>query len=235
MRAQTNVDTRGRQVLVVENEPETRRLLQIVLAEAGYKVHLAASGEEALHKLGLVRPDAVVLALTLPDMNGLDLCQELREWSPAPILVVSATTDERIKVQAFDLGADDYITKPFAIAEFKARLRAAIRRASGEHRSPVVVAGELQLNQVNRQVTRGGQTVGLTLTEYRLLQFFMAHPGQILPYAEVLRAVWGEGFEQDPATLRVYIHHLRQKLEPNPAAPTYIHTVPRIGYRFASE
>src|SRR5215212_7510188 len=130
--------TAGLRILVVDDEPETCRLLQTVLAEAGHLVELAASGEEALDKVGLIAPDAVILDLLLPDMSGLDLCQQLREWSPAPILVVSAIPDARTKVRAFDRGADDYLTKPFAIDEFLARLRAALRRASGEPTSPLL-------------------------------------------------------------------------------------------------
>ena len=225
----------GRRVLVVDDEPETCRLLQVVLEEAGHPVDLATSGAEALEKMGLVEPEAVVLDLTLPDMSGLDLCRELREWSPAPILVVSSTTDERTKVRAFDLGADDYLTKPFAIDEFLARLRAALRRAPREPAPAVLVAGELQLNQVSGQVLRGAQELRLTPTEHKLLRYLMANAGRVLSHSELLRAAWGMGCREDPATLRVFIAQLRRKIEPDADAPTYLHTVPRIGYRFGSE
>jgi two-component system KDP operon response regulator KdpE len=224
----------GQRILVVDDELETCRLLHAVLVEAGYPVDLAASGEEALHKVGLREPDAVVLDLTLPDMSGLDLCQELREWSPAPILVVSSTTDERTKVRAFDLGADDYLTKPFAIAEFLARLRATLRRAPGGPAPAVLVAGELRLNQVTGQVTRGAWAMRLTPTEYQLLRYLMANAEKVLSHGELLRAVWGPNGGQGPAALRVFLAQLRRKIEPDPEAPTYLHTVARIGYRFGS-
>jgi two-component system KDP operon response regulator KdpE len=234
MRSPPRSDTTGPYVLVVDAEPEIRRLLHAVLAEAGYSVALAASGAEALHQVGLREPHAVVLDLTLPDMNGLDLCQALREWSPAPLLVVSSPTDERTKVRAFELGADDYLTKPFAIDEFLARLRAALRRVPRESAPAVLVAGELQLNQISGQVLRGGQELWLTATEHRLLRYLMAHAGKVLSHSELIRAVWGADYGATPATLRVFIAQLRRKIEPDPDVPTYIHTIPRIGYRFGS-
>jgi two-component system, OmpR family, KDP operon response regulator KdpE len=231
----TRSNTTGPHVLVVDDEPEIRRLLHAVLAEAGYSVDLAASGEEALQKVGRVEPAAVVLDITLPDMSGLDLCRELRKWSAAPVLVVSAMTDERTKVQAFDLGADHYLTKPFAIDEFLARLHAALRRAPSESASAVLVAGELRLNQVSGQVLRGAQELRLTPTEHQLLQYLMANAGRVIPYSELIRAVWGMHGGENLATLRVFIAQLRRKIEPDADAPTYLHTVPRIGYRFGSE
>jgi two-component system KDP operon response regulator KdpE len=222
-------------VVVADADPESRRLLHAVLAAAGYSVELAASGAEALHQVGLREPHAIVLDLTLPDMSGLDLCQALREWTPAPILVVSSPTDERTKVRAFDLGADDYLTKPFAIDEFLARLRAALRRAPSEPAPAVLVAGELQFNQATGQVLRGAQELRLTPTERKLLRYLMAHAGTVLSHAELIRAVWGTDYGETRATLRVFIGQLRRKIEPDPDAPTYIHTVPRIGYRFGSE
>jgi two-component system KDP operon response regulator KdpE len=234
MRPPPRSDTTGQHLLVVDADPESRRLLHAVLAEAGYSVALAASGAEALHQVGLREPHAVVLDLTLPDMNGLDLCQALHEWSPAPLLVVSSTTDERTKVRAFDLGADDYLTKPFAIDEFLARLRAALRRAPSAPAPAVLVAGELQFNQVTGQLLRGAQELQLTPTERRLLRYLMAHAGKVLSHAELIRAVWGPDYGATPATLRVFIAQLRRKIEPDADVPTYIHTIPRIGYRFGS-
>ncbi len=220
-----------RRVLVVVGEPEIRRLLQAVLAEAGFSVDVAGSGENALQQAWLLEPEAVVLDLTLPDMSGLNLCRELRATSPVPILIVSSIAAVQTKVQALNLGADDYVTIPFDIEEFLARLRAVIRRASSAP-STVLVAGELQLNQATGQVLRGGQELRLTPIEYQLLRYLMANAGRVISYSELIRTGWGMQWGGNRTMLRVFVAQLRRKIEPDPDHPTYIHTVARIGYRF---
>jgi two-component system KDP operon response regulator KdpE len=224
----------GQRVLVVDDEPETRRLLRSLLADHGYLVELAASGDEALNRAALVRPDLVVLDLMLPDMDGLEICKELREWSTAPIIVLSAKTDERAKVEALNTGADDYLTKPFGLDEFVARVYAALRRATADVPAPILGSGELRLDQTRRQVTRRGEEVRLTPTEYEVLRYLMAHAGKVVTYPTLLRAVWGPGYEAAYETLRVFVANLRRKVEPDPEHPTYIRTEARVGYRFCN-
>jgi len=233
------VDGRGgtamsrQRVLVVDDEPQVRRMLREVLAGDGYEVQLAASGEEALNFVASDPPAAVILDLMLPDMSGLDVCKELRNWrSLVPIIVVSARTEERAKVEALDLGADDYLTKPFGVDEFLARLRAALRRGPGQLPTPTLASGELQLDQVRRVVTLRGREVHLTPTEYEILRYLMANAGRIVTYPTLLRAAWGPGYEDNIPLLRVFVTQLRHKVEPDPNNPSYIHTEPRIGYRF---
>ena len=222
-------------VLVVDDEPQIRRALRVGLVSHGYQVQMAASGEEALELAASAPPDVVILDLVLPGRNGLEVCQALREWSPVPIIVLSARGQERDKVQALDLGADDYLTKPFGMDELLARIRVALRRAGGAPPSPILASGELRLDQARRLVTLRGEPVHLTPTEYDVLRYLMANAGQVVTHRALLTAVWGPGYEDSARMLRVFIAQLRRKIEPVPARPTYVRTEPAVGYRFRDE
>jgi two-component system, OmpR family, KDP operon response regulator KdpE len=225
----------GPRVLVVDDEPQIQRALRVGLTGLGYDVQSASSGEEGLDLAAVVPPDVVILDLMLPGMSGLDVCKALREWSQAPIIVLSAKGGERDKVEALDLGADDYLTKPFGMDELLARIRVALRRTTGETSSPVLESGDLRLDQARRLVTSRGQEVHLTPTEYDMLRYLMANAGKVVTHRALLRAVWGPGYEDGSQTLRFFIVQLRRKIEPDPSRPTYIRTEPGIGYRFRAD
>jgi len=222
----------GQQILLVEAEAPTRRLLHTLFRSSGYQVALAASGDEALEQAARVTPDAVVLDLKLPDVNGLWLCRELREWSTVPIIVLSDDAEEQITVEALDLGADDYVTKPFGNDELLARIRAALRRARREPGQPVLECGELRVDQSARRVMVNDRQVHLTPTEYEILCYLVMHAGRVVTYPTLLRAIWGESYADATASLRVFVAQLRRKIEPEPDHPIYVLTEPRIGYRF---
>jgi two-component system KDP operon response regulator KdpE len=225
----------GSQVLVVDDEAETRRLLRDTLEQEGYKVQTAGSGEEALRQVETAPPDLLVLDLVLPDMSGLELCKRLREWSEVPIIAVSAQTQERTKVETLDQGADAYLTKPFGLGEFLARVRGVLRRAGGATPSPILEEGDLRLDQVRQQVAFRGRQVRLTPKEYEVLRYLMAHAGQVINHRKLLAALWGESYAENTETLRVFIAQLRRKIKPDSEGPHYIHTVARVGYCFRSE
>jgi two-component system, OmpR family, KDP operon response regulator KdpE len=225
----------GSQVLVVDDEAETRRLLRDTLEQEGYRVVTANSGEEALRQVETAPPDLLVLDLVLPDMSGLEFCRMVREWSEVPIIAVSAQTEERTKVETLDQGADAYLTKPFGLGEFLARVRGVLRRAGGAIPSPILEEGDVRLDQVRQQVTLRGREVPLTPREFEVLRYLMAHAGQVINHRKLLAAVWGESYVQNTETLRVFIAQLRRKIEPRPERPRYIHTVARVGYCFQSQ
>ena len=225
----------GPRVLVVDDEPNIRRALRVWLSDHDYQVRLASTGEEALDLVAAGRPDVVILDLMLPDMSGLDVCRSLREWSPVPIIILSARGDEDDKIQALDAGADDYLTKPFGLGELLARIRAALRRSGAGTPSPVLGSGELRLDQARRLVTLGGREVRLTPTEYEMLRYLMANAGKVITHRTLLRTIWGPSHEDASETLRVFIAQLRRKIEPAVGPPTYIRTEPGIGYRFCGE
>ncbi|HET6165818.1 MAG TPA: response regulator transcription factor [Marmoricola sp.] len=216
-------------VLVVDDEVPMRRALQIGLKAHGYDVLIAADARTALDACREDAPDLVLLDLGLPDRSGFDVLRELRRWSEIPVIVVSARHGSTDKVEALDLGADDYVTKPFGMAELMARLRAAARRAQ-----PVdqVVTDDFVVDLGARQVTRDGMPMRLTPTEWSLLAVLASRPGQLVSREQLLREVWGPAYGSETNYLRVYVGNLRKKLEPEPARPRYFHTEPGMGYRF---
>jgi two-component system KDP operon response regulator KdpE len=216
-------------VLVVDDEVPMRRALQIGLKAHGYDVLIAADARTALDACREDAPDLVLLDLGLPDRSGFDVLRELRRWSEIPVIVVSARHGSTDKVEALDLGADDYVTKPFGMAELMARLRAAARRAQ-----PVdqVVTDDFVVDLGARQVTRDGMPMRLTPTEWSLLAVLASRPGQLVSREQLLREVWGPTYGSETNYLRVYVGNLRKKLEPEPARPRYFHTEPGMGYRF---
>jgi two-component system, OmpR family, KDP operon response regulator KdpE len=225
--------SKGR-VLVVDDEHSIRRAVGRALTARGYDVQLATDGEEALSVAAAFQPDLVVLDLNLPALDGLSVCRQLRVWSSVPILVLSVREDEADKVAALDLGADDYLTKPFGIDELLARVRALLRRA-GAQGAPKPVrfrTDELQIDLDTNSVTRAGAEVRLTKTEWGLLTELCQHPGKLLTHRWLLERVWGPGYAEDVDVLRVFISQLRKKLEQDPARPKLIATDPGIGYRW---
>ena len=225
--------THGARILVVDDEPQILRSLRTTLASHGYDVQTAATGEEALAAVDGRLPDLVVLDLVLPGLSGLEVCRRLRARASLPILVLSARGDERDKVAALDLGADDYLTKPFGVNELLARIRAALRRAVGARGpSAVVEAGALRVDFDRRQVTLDGAEVRLTPTEFDLLKVLVANAGRVLTHGYLLRTVWGPEYEGESQLLRVFIGQLRRKVERNPSRPQHILTDPGVGYRF---
>ncbi|TML60775.1 MAG: response regulator [Actinobacteria bacterium] len=220
----------GPRVLVVDDEPQILRALQLKLRGAGYVVDTASTAADALAAAAARPPDAVILDLLLPDGRGTDVATELRSWTSAPILVLSAVGEEAEKVAALDAGADDYVTKPFGVDELLARLRAALRRTapSGE---PVLTVGRLTLDLEKHLLTVDGEPVALTPNEHDLLRLFMRNEGKLLTHPAILREVWGPAYGEESNYLHVYVSHLRRKIEPDPTRPRYLLTEPGVGYR----
>jgi len=225
----------SQRVLVVDDEPQIRRALRLVLRANGYEVAEVGTGEGALDALVVQPFDLMILDLMLPDVDGVEVCRRLREWSRLPVVVLSAHGEEEVKVRALDQGADDYVTKPFSAPELLARMRSAMRRAAVNTApsEPIVRTGggDVEIDLVRRHVTRGGQEVHLTPTEYELLRVLSNEVGRVITHGNLLRSVMGRGYEDATGTLRVHIASLRKKLEANPARPRIIVTEPGIGYR----
>jgi two-component system, OmpR family, KDP operon response regulator KdpE len=222
-------------VLVVDDEPQIVRGLTVVLRNAGYEVEGAGSVREALDAVAARPPQAIVLDLMLPDGSGVDVATEVRRWSSLPIVVLSAVGDEREKVRALDAGADDYVTKPFGSAELTARLRAVLRRSADAAVSPVVSAGDLEVDLADRKVRRGGEEVHLTPIEFDLLAVLAQHPGKLVTHRQLLQEVWGPAYGEETHYLRVHVAHIRAKLEDDPSRPRHIVTEPGVGYRLLDD
>lgn len=224
-------------VLVIDDEPQIRRALKTILTEKGFRVSVASRGEEGLTLAAANEPDLIILDLGLPDMDGIEVCARLREWTQTPIVVLSVRESEHEKVAALDRGADDYLTKPFGIEELLARVRVALRHRVrtpiGE--SKVITAGALAIDLAGHAVTRAGVPVKLTATEFNLLAYLVANRGRVLTHQSILTHVWGPADADHTEYLRVYMRQLRKKLEPEPENPQHIVTEPGIGYRFLTE
>ena len=220
-------------VLVVDDEPQFLRALATNLRGAGYDVATAGTAADALASAGLNPPDAVIGVLVLPVGSGREVTRELRTWSDAPIVLVSAVGDEAEKIAALDAGADDYVTKPFAIGELLARLRAVLRRAGGSG-DPVLQIGALMVDLERSLVTVDGKPVHLTPHEFRLLRLLAQNEGKLLTHRTILREVWGPAYGDESNYLHVYVSQLRRKLEPDPARPRYLLTEPGAGYRLVA-
>jgi two-component system KDP operon response regulator KdpE len=221
----------GPRVLVVDDEPAIRRFLRTSLAAHRYTVFEAADGQDALAAVIAHRPDLVLLDLGLPDSDGIEITRRLREWTTTPIIVVTVQEQETAKIAALDAGADDYVTKPFGMGELLARMRVALRHAASPAAEPVFSAGQLTVDLGQRLVSVDGREVQLTPTEYDLLRTLVTHAGKVLTHRQLLRQVWGVGYETETHLLRVNMSNLRHKLEADPARPQYILTEPGVGYR----
>jgi two-component system, OmpR family, KDP operon response regulator KdpE len=221
-------------ILVVDDEVQMQRLLQTGLSAYGYTVEVASDGLEAIEKARSWRPDVIVLDLGLPKLNGIAVCESVRSWSMVPIIVLSVRDTERDKITALDLGADDYLTKPFSLAELLAHIRVALRHAaqSTAPMEPVLIFEKLRIDLQNRQVFVDDAEVHLTPTEYDLLKLLATQAGKVLTHTIILRTIWGDAYTRDTQTLRVFIGQIRRKLGDDPTHPRFILTEPGVGYRF---
>jgi two-component system KDP operon response regulator KdpE len=224
-------------LLLIEDEPQVRRFLRSSLEPSEWKLIEAGTGEAGLEMAAARHPDVILLDLGLPDLDGLDVTLRLREWSTAPIIVLSARGQERDKVAALDAGADDYLTKPFGLPELLARIRVAVRHGEqrGARKEAVVTLGDLRIDLANRVVTRSAEEVRLTPIEYKLLATLVRRAGQVLTYQQLLKEVWGPRYLTQKQYLHVYMGHLRAKLEADPARPRLLVTESGVGYRLKSE
>ena len=223
-----------RNILVVDDEPQITRVLKTTLSSQGYGIRTADDGKQALQEMKGWSPDLVITDLRMPKMGGLELCRAIRSESSVPIIVLSVKGEETIKVEALDAGADDYITKPFNVNELLARVRAALRRATVpfEPETPVIEIGDFRIDIPARKVAVKEKDVHLTPKEFDLLVYLARHPGKVVTHRTLLTAVWGPNSAEQPEYLRVFVGHLRKKLEPDETASRYIVTEPWVGYRF---
>jgi two-component system, OmpR family, KDP operon response regulator KdpE len=219
-------------VLVVDDEPQIRRALGINLKARGYDVELAESGEIALEVAARLHPDVVVLDLGLPGIDGVQVIEGLRGWSQVPIIVLSVRESEAAKVAALDAGADDYVTKPFGMDELLARLRAAVRRATPAEEAAVVETDDFTIDLAAKRVTRDGEEIRLTPTEWHLVEVLVRNQGKLVAQRQLLQEVWGPQYHDETNYLRVFMAQVRRKLEPEPSNPRYFITEPGMGYRF---
>ena len=224
-------------ILVIDDEPQILRALRTILTEKRFQVTAASRGEEGLALAAANPPDVIILDLGLPDMDGIEVCARLREWTQAPIIVLSVRDADRDKVAALDRGADDYLTKPFSSQELLARIRVALRHSAQAQggKTVVVKAGPLTIDLAGHVVTREGDEVKLTATEFKLLAYLAAHAGRVLTHQSILTNVWGPDEASRVEYLRVYMAQLRRKLEDDPAQPRYLITEPGVGYRLVLE
>ncbi|MFN3650892.1 MAG: response regulator [Armatimonadota bacterium] len=224
-------------ILVVDDEPQIGRMLRTQLSARDYDVVHVPTGAEGLVAAGDQQPDLVLLDLGLPDLDGLEVARRIREWSAVPIIFLTVRDDERTKVQALDIGGDDYVTKPFGIPELLARVRAVLRRKTEQPSaaSSVFESGDLKVDFTARQVTVGGKEVRLTPTEYELLRLFILHADKTLTHRQLLTQIWGPQSTQETQYLHVFIRQLRRKLEQDPGSPRHFVTEPGVGYRFRTQ
>jgi len=224
----------GPRVLVVDDEVQIRRFLRITLEANGYRVYETANGQDAIREAARLRPDLVILDLSLPDIDGLEVLRRLREWTTTPTIILSVRDADGDKVAALDAGADDYLTKPFSLEELMARMRVAQRHAQPGAQPLIFTRGDVSVDLAHRAVTRRGEPVRLTPTEYALLRLLIQHAGRVLTHRQILKEVWGPDYMDETHYLRVYFAQLRQKLEDDPARPALILTEPGVGYRLAA-
>ncbi len=222
-------------ILVVDDEPAIQRFLKTALDTGEFSLHQAENGHGALAAAAALRPDLVLLDLGLPDLDGVEVIERIREWSPVPIIVLSVREREDDKVKALDAGADDYLTKPFGVGELLARIRVALRRSLKEAPEPVYRIDELEVDLGRRRVLVCGQELQLTPTEYDLLRLLVTHAGKVLTHSQILKQIWGIAYMEQPHVLRVNISNLRHKIEKDPSRPRYILTEPGVGYRMRAE
>ena len=226
----------GARILVVDDEPQIRRSLQVNLEGKGYAVFTAEGADQAFEVIGNRSPDVILVDLLMPGTDGIELTRRLRQQSVVPIIILSAIGDERKKVEALELGADDYVTKPFNMEELLARIKSVLRRAAGAHSSePIWTSGDLSVNFDRREVRLKGESVKLTPTEYDLLKYMIENAGKVLTQKMLLTAVWGPAYSDQAQYLRVFVGQLRKKLEKNPASPRFILTDLGVGYRFCAD
>lgn len=225
------MDDKAPRVLVVDDEAEIRRLLKVALTAHGFEVSEAINGQEGLNAVIMQRPDLIILDLGLPDRDGLELINEVREWSTVPIIILSARENEAEKIRALDAGADDYMTKPFGMGELLARMRTALRHSLRNPDEPVLRFDDLIIDRASRVVSVSGSEIKLTPTEYEVIKELAVNVGKVLTHRQLLRAVWGPKYDDQTHYLRIYVAQLRRKLEADPSRPRHIITEPGVGYR----
>ena len=221
-------------VLVVDDDPQIRRVMKVTLVGHGYEVIEARNGEDALTRISAEMPDLVLLDMNMPGMGGLETCRAVRGGSDIPVIILSVRNSEKDKVAALDAGADDYVTKPFSIEELLARIRAALRRSSPESGPHAFSSPQLDIDFETRRVRARGADIRLTPKEFELLRYLVAHAGKPVTHRELLQAVWGPDYGDEPEYLRVFINQVRKKIEPDPAKPRFILTEPWVGYKFVA-
>ena len=222
---------KGARILVIDDEPQIRRLLKVALTAHSYEVDESTTGQEGINRAAIFKPDLILLDLGLPDIDGKAVVVAIREWSKVPILILTARDQENEKIEALDVGADDYITKPFSMGELLARLRVALRHAITAENAPIITCGDLVIDFVGRHVMRGDKEIKLTPTEYEILKVLAQNIGKVLTHKYLLKTVWGTAYNEDTHYIRIYIGQLRRKVEINPAQPKYIITESGVGYR----
>jgi len=231
--------TSNPRILVIDDEPQILRAMRAILTEQGFVVEAASRGEDGLTQAAAHLPDLIILDLGLPDIDGIEVCRRLREWTDVPVIILSVRDAEREKVAALDNGADDYLTKPFGIEELLARVRVALRRSARAHapagQNSVVRAGALRIDLAWHKVTRGDEELKLTATEFNLLAYLASNRGRVLTHQSILEHVWGPADVNHTEYLRVYMRQLRKKLEVDPEHPQIIVTEPGVGYRFLAD
>jgi two-component system KDP operon response regulator KdpE len=218
-------------ILIIEDELQIRKLLKVSLNAHGYDLEEAANGKDGVNRAATFKPDLLIIDLGLPDIDGKEVVKQIREWSETPIIILTARDQEQEKIEALDSGADDYMTKPFGVGELLARMRVCLRRAATIEQQPVLVCGGLVVDLQQRRVTVEGDEVKLTPTEYEIIKMMMQHAGKVITHKQLLKAVWGNAYQQDTHYIRVYIGQLRRKIEQNPTQPRYIITESGVGYR----
>jgi len=221
----------GPRILIIDDETQIRRFLRVALTSHGYVVKDVGTGQEGLDEIAMFAPDLVILDLGLPDLDGLEVVRLLREWSKVPVIILSVKEQETDKISALDFGADDYVTKPFAMGELLARIRAAMRHIAGDKEQPVLQFEDLSIDLVHRRITVGDHEIKLTQTEYEIVKNLAINAGKVLTHRSLLRTVWGPSYEKEVQYLRVYIGQIRRKLEHDPSRPRHIMTEPGVGYR----
>ncbi len=225
------MENNGPRILIIDDETQIRRFLRVALTSHGYTVKDVRTGNEGLDAVAMFSPDLVILDLGLPDIDGLEVVRQLREWSKVPIIILSVKEQEKVKITALDSGADDYVTKPFGMGELLARIRAAMRHIAGVEEQPILQFGDLTIDFVHRRITRDDNEIKLTLTEYEIVRNLAINAGKVITHRSLLRAVWGPSYENEVQYLRVYIGQIRRKLERDPSRPRHIITEPGVGYR----
>ena len=218
-------------ILIIDDEMQIRRFLRVALMSHGYVVKDVGTGREGLDEVAMFSPDLVILDLGLPDIDGLEVVRQLREWSKVPVIILSVKEQENDKITALDSGADDYVTKPFGMGELLARIRAAMRHIAGDEEQPVLQFKDLIIDLAHRRITIDDQEIKLTQTEYEIVRNLAINAGKVLTHRSLLRAVWGPAYEKEVQYLRVYIGQIRRKLERDPSRPNHIITEPGVGYR----
>ncbi|KYZ76028.1 two-component system response regulator [Anaerosporomusa subterranea] len=222
---------KGMRILIIEDDPQIRKLLKVSLRVYGYDIDEAVTGRDGINRAAIFIPDLIILDLGLPDIDGKEVVQQIREWSQMPIIILTARDQEQEKVQTLDSGADDYITKPFGVSELMARMRVSLRRASHTEKELILTCGDLKVDITQRRVTVGGWEVKLTPTEYNILKELIQHAGKVLTHKQLLGAIWGKYHIEDTHYIRLFISQLRHKIEENPTQPRYIISEPGVGYR----